>query len=179
MMVIVSHRPRQPPAPTTSSPQWLDEAYRQIDPALRRYLAAVAGARGEDLASQVWVDATAASRRFHGDVAAFRRLVFTIARRRVVDHRRRWWQWKVVLLADLPDGADDGGWDGSSEATLALIRTLPKAQAEVVFLRVLAGLSASDVAEIAGRSAQAVRVMQHRALTALAATLNAEQAEPR
>jgi RNA polymerase sigma-70 factor, ECF subfamily len=179
MMVAVHHQPRQPAGQTTSPPQWLAEAYRQIDPALRRYLAAVAGARGDDLESQVWVDATAASSRFHGDLAAFRRLVFTIARRRLVDHRRRWWQRRVVLVADLPDGADDCGWDGSSEAALALIRSLPKAQAEVVFLRVLAGLSAADVAEITGRSAQAVRVMQHRALTALAVRLNSDQEEPR
>jgi RNA polymerase sigma-70 factor (ECF subfamily) len=176
---VVNHQPRQPAGPTTSPPEWLEEAYRQIDPALRRYLAAVAGARGEDLVSQVWVDATAASDRFHGDLAAFRRLVFTIARRRLVDHRRRWWQRRVVLVAELPDGADGRSWDGSSEAALALIRSLPKAQAEVVFLRVLAGLSAADVAEITGRSAQAVRVMQHRALTALAVTVNSERDEHR
>jgi RNA polymerase sigma factor (sigma-70 family) len=179
MMVAVNHQPRQPAGRTSSSPQWLAEAYRQIDPALCRYLAAVAGARGEDLASQVWVDATAASGRFHGDLEAFRRLVFTIARRRLVDHRRRWWQRRVVLVADVPDSADDRGWDGSSETALALIRALPKAQADVVFLRVLAGLSAADVAEITGRSAQAVRVMQHRALTALAVTLNSERDEQR
>jgi RNA polymerase sigma-70 factor, ECF subfamily len=178
-MVIVTDPLRQPAGPTSSPPQWLDEAYRQIDPALRRYLAAVAGAGGEDLASQAWLDATAASGRFHGDLAAFRRLVFTIARRRLADHRRRWWQRRVVLFAEPPDGADHRGWDGSSEAAVALITTLPRAQAEVVFLRVLAGLSAADVAEITGRSAQAVRVMQHRALTALAVTLNAEQDAPR
>jgi RNA polymerase sigma-70 factor (ECF subfamily) len=45
---------------------------------------------------------------------------------------------------------------------------LPRPQAEVVLLRVLAGFSAEDVAEMTGRSPGAVRVLQHRALRRLA-----------
>jgi RNA polymerase sigma-70 factor (ECF subfamily) len=157
--------------PACPPPAWLDEAYRAIDPALRRYLRAVAGGAGEDLASQVWVDATTASTGFAGDVEAFRRLVFTIARRRVVDHRRRWWQRRVTLMGTTPERPDGARWDGSSGAAVDMVRRLPPAQAEVVFLRVLAGLSAAEVAEITGRTPEAVRVMQHRALTALARTL--------
>lgn len=178
-MVAVNHEPRHQSGGPASPPRWLDEAYRQIDPPLRRYLAAVAGSGGDDLASQVWLDATAASARFQGDLAAFRRLVFTIARRRMVDHRRRWWQRRVVLVADPPESAGGPAWDGSADAAMRWIRRLPKAQAEVVFLRVLAGLTAGEVAEITGRSPQAVRVMQHRALSALAAGLDRDQGQAR
>lgn len=154
--------------------EWLESAYRQIDPALRRYLTAVAGERGDDLGSQVWVEAVAASGTCEGGLDGLRRLVFTIARRRLVDHRRRWWQRRVTLMADPPADSEDG-WDGSGERALELIRRLPAAQAEVVFLRVIAGLSAAEVAEVTGRSAEAVRVMQHRALNRLAALLQSDE----
>jgi RNA polymerase sigma-70 factor (ECF subfamily) len=164
------------PRTSGANDRWVESAYREIDPALRRYMGAVAGERGDDLASQVWLEAIAASGTCQGGVEGFRRLVFTIARRRLVDHRRRWWQRRVTLMADPPAGAA-GGWDGASERAVELIRRLPTAQAEVVFLRVIAGLSAAEVAEVTGRSAEAVRVMQHRALNRLATVLRSEEEE--
>jgi len=166
--------------PLSSAPRepadWLDRAYREIDSPLRRYLAAMAGDRGDDLASQVWVEAIGAGATCEGGLDGFRRLVFTIARRRLLDHRRRWWQRRVILMAEPP--VESGvHWDGSADRAVDLIRRLPKAQAEVVFLRVLAGLSAAEVAEVTGRSAEAVRVMQHRALSVLAAVLRSEDRE--
>src|SRR5437763_1796603 len=107
--------------------EWVESAYRQIDPALRRYLGAMAGERGDDLASQVWVEAIAVSGTCEGGVDGLRRLVFTIARRRLVDHRRRWWQRRVTLMADPPAGTADV-WDGGAERALDLIRRLPRAQ---------------------------------------------------
>jgi RNA polymerase sigma-70 factor, ECF subfamily len=155
----------------SAPPGWLDEAYRQIDPPLRRYLRASVTGGGEDIVSQVWVEATAASLEFAGGVDDFRRLVFTIARRRLVDHRRRWWQRRVTLMGTVPERPDEQTGDGSGDRAVELVRRLPRAQAEVVFLRVIAGLSASEVAAITGRTPEAVRVMQHRALTALARIL--------
>ncbi len=161
----------RPHVPACPPPAWLDQAYRAIDAPLRRYLHAVARGGADDLASQVWLEATAASVGFAGDIDGFRRLVFTIARRRVVDHRRRWWQRRVTLVGAVPDRIDPAAWDGSGGQAVEVIRRLPRAQAEIVFLRVIAGLSAGEVAEITGRTPEAVRVMQHRALTALARML--------
>ena len=59
--------------------RWVESAYRQIDPALRRYMGAVVGEHGDELASQVWVEAIAASGSCEGGVEGLRRLVFTIA----------------------------------------------------------------------------------------------------
>ena len=68
-----------------------------------RYLGAVVGRSvAEDVASQVWVEVVAGAGAFRGDSAAFRRWVLTTARRRALDHRRRWWQRSVVLR---PPGA--------------------------------------------------------------------------
>jgi RNA polymerase sigma-70 factor, ECF subfamily len=61
---------------------------------------------------------------------------------------------------------DDAAADGA-QAAAALIARLPRAQAEVVLLRVVGGLSGEEVARITGRSEGAVRVIQHRALRRL------------
>jgi RNA polymerase sigma-70 factor (ECF subfamily) len=52
------------------------------------------------------------------------------------------------------------------------VASLRPDEAEIVVLRVIAGLSAKDVAAITGRSAGAVRVIQHRALRRLAGLLD-------
>lgn len=142
---------------------------------LIRYLRAVVGREAaEDVASQVWVEVVAGAASFRGDEAAFRRWVFATARRRALDHRRRWWQRSVVLRPpgayelDQPAMDPDGAADA---AAVARIMQLPPAQAEVVLLRVLGGFSAEEVAEITGRSAGSVRVIQHRALRGLAREL--------
>ena len=48
------------------------------------------------------------------------------------------------------------------------MRRLPPLQAEVVLLRVVAGLPVSEVADVLGRTPGAVRVAAHRGLRALA-----------
>jgi RNA polymerase sigma-70 factor, ECF subfamily len=152
------------------------EAFEGIQADLIRYLRAVVGGDvAEDVASQVWVEVVAGAPSFRGDTAAFRRWVFATARRRGLDHRRRWWQRAVVLrppgayeldrtVADEPLGDEEA-------VAVARIRRLPATQAEVVLLRVLCGFSADEVAEITGRSPGSVRVVQHRALRRLASEL--------
>ena len=152
------------------------EAYASVQGDVVRYLGAVVGRSvAEDVASQVWVEVVAGAGEFRGDADAFRRWVLTTARRRALDHRRRWWQRAVVLR---PPGAfeldrpvvDPELGDDVSEA-VARIKRLPRAQAEVILLRVLGGYSAEEVAELTGRSPGAVRVIQHRALRRLAREL--------
>jgi RNA polymerase sigma-70 factor (ECF subfamily) len=90
-------------------------------------------------------------------------------------HARR----PVWLTADTEDldrpGADDTATAAldnlSTEAAVALIATLPRAQAEVIALRFIAGLDVGQVARIVGKRPGAVRVAAHRGLRALAAQL--------
>ena len=155
------------------------EAYASVNGDVVRYLGAVVG-RGvaEDVASQVWVEVVAGAGRFRGDQAAFRRWVLATARRRALDHRRRWWQRSVVLRPpgafelDQPVLDDELGSD--TVAAVARIKRLPAVQAEVILLRVLGGYSAEEVAEMTGRTPGAVRVIQHRALRRLAKELEGE-----
>jgi RNA polymerase sigma-70 factor (ECF subfamily) len=57
------------------------------------------------------------------------------------------------------------------EAVRRIVKLLPKDQAEIVLLRVVAGLPVDEVAAITGRRPGTVRVLQHRALRRLAERL--------
>lgn len=164
--------------------EWaLAALYQEFHPGLLRYLRAQEPNDGEDLVTETWLDAAAGLDRFQGDECAFRRWLFTIARRRLIDHRRRrqrspYSGTGVDALGGRP-GPDDT--EGAvlaayeTEAALARIAALPPDQAEVILLRVLAGLDVADVAEIVGKKPGAVRVLQHRALHRLAEQLARER----
>lgn len=154
----------------------LEAAFRAVHPDLVAYLRVVVGSSAEDVASQTWVDALAAADRFSGDADDLRRWLFTTARRRAIDHRRRWWQRRVTPLP--PDqfepaaaAADETEDREATRWALSQIARLQADQSEVVLLRVVAGFTADDVAAITGRTATAVRVIQHRALRRLAREL--------
>ena len=59
----------------------------------------------------------------------------------------------------------------ATAAAAFVVATLPRDQAEIVLLRVLGGLSVEQVAEMLGKRAGTVRVLQHRALRRLHAEL--------
>jgi len=155
--------------------------WRDLHPRILRYLrVAVGDSDAEDLGSDVWLEVARGLGRFDGDASAFSAWVFTIARRRVIDVGRRVQRRRTDPMS--PQQIDRGHDEapGELEARLALdvalrrVARLPRDQAEVVALRVLAGLSAEPVAEILGKSAGAVRVLQHRGLRRLANELAAE-----
>jgi RNA polymerase sigma-70 factor (ECF subfamily) len=156
--------------------------YRAVQPLLLRYLGQKAPGHEQDLASETWLAAAQSLPRFEGDFARFRALLFTIARRRVVDHyRRQGRRPRAVVLEEEADFADlrPGPEDlveqmSASEAVAALVGSLPEAQAEVILLRVLAGLSVEEAAQVMGRSAGSVRILQHRALRRLAKKFQGE-----
>jgi RNA polymerase sigma-70 factor, ECF subfamily len=156
--------------------------YREFYPRLLRYLRAREPVEGEDLASEAWLDAARGLDRFSGGEEAFRRWIFTIAHRRLIDLRRRRSRSARAVgalreFADRPDveGADAPVLAASeTEAALTRIASLPSDQADVVLLRVVAGLEVADVARILGKKPGTVRVLQHRALHRLAEQLARE-----
>lgn len=154
--------------------------YDQIQPALLRYLRWQEASVAEDLASEVWLAVAEGLRRFEGDEAAFKGWIFTIARRRLADHRRRAARRNIRALptgALSPVIADDDPADlvtsrmSAQDAIAALTLALPREQAEIVLLRVVAGLPVEEVARVVGKKAATVRVIQHRALRRLASQL--------
>jgi RNA polymerase sigma-70 factor (ECF subfamily) len=152
--------------------------FDRTQPALLRYLRALAPTAADDIASETWLSIVRDLRSFHGDEKAFRAWVLTIGRHRMVDARRADARQLAVPMAELPAPGDAPVAPDTSELVveqadtrraLALIATLPPDQAEAILLRVVAGLEVAQVADIMGRSPGAVRVLTHRGLRTLAA----------
>jgi RNA polymerase sigma-70 factor (ECF subfamily) len=70
-----------------------------------------------------------------------------------------------------PDAADLALEQIDTRSALSLVARLPAHQAEVVLLRVVAGLDNETVARLLGRSPGAVRVAAHRGLRRMAGIL--------
>ena len=153
--------------------------WADLNPALLRYLRLEPGRSAEDLAAETWVSVVKGLSRFRGDETAWRAWVFTTARRRALDEARRRSRRPrsvtVDALGDLP--APEPTDDDVADA-LALLALLPAAQAEVIALRVIAGLPVDTVAALVGRTPGAVRVAAHRGLRTLARELGGRGAVP-
>lgn len=168
--------------------QWgFEELYRGLHAYVLRFIRLQAPREAEDLAAETWMNVASALDRFSGDEAAFRSWVFTIARRRVVDHIRRSSRrpGDYRPMAEERDGPAPDDTESTAMAALATedalarIGGLPPDQAEILLLRVLGGLSADQVGGIVGKLAGTVRVLQHRALKRLAQDLATQDVTPR
>ena len=134
----------------------------------------------DDLAAEVWLGVAQGIARFEGGRSDFTAWIFSIARRRLADHRRRAARRRTAVAAPetfepIVDPVDSerlvvGRVDGAAAAAL-IARLLPPAQAEVVLLRVLADLDVDHVARLLGQTPNWVRVNQHRAMRRLAEKL--------
>lgn len=162
--------------------EWaMAELYRALNPALLRYLRHRVPEAAEDLAAECWLAVSKVVGTFEGDAADLRAWLFGVAHRRVADH----WRTKARRPRSIPleEGAEwpagvltapDPGEmvvDAMSaqSAVRSLVQGLSEEQAEVVLLRVVAGLSVDQVAALLGKRPGAIRVVQHRALRRIAA----------
>jgi RNA polymerase sigma-70 factor, ECF subfamily len=153
--------------------------WRDGNPVLLRYLRVIAPGAAEDVAAETWVQVVRGLPGFRGDEQAWRSWLFTTARRRAIDEGRRRSRHPEVPLAEVQGTREPRTQDAElaamenlgTAAAISVISTLPPLQAEVILLRVLAGLDAETVATLLGRSPGAVRVAAHRGLRRLAQTL--------
>ncbi|MEO8518333.1 MAG: RNA polymerase sigma factor [Dermatophilaceae bacterium] len=156
---------------------WLD-----VNPALVRYLRVFSGEVDEDVAAETWVTVVRGLARFRGDEMAWRGWVFTTARRRAVDEGRKRARRRTAVASEpgdpagafAPDPAQSVLEDLDTEAALALVSRLAPLQAEVIVLRVIAGMDVESVARLVGRRPGAVRVAAHRGLRRLAQIMATE-----
>lgn len=157
--------------------------FRDLQPALIRYLRVMTRTAAEDLAAETWLDVVKGLARFSGDEAGFRSWVFTIARRRHIDVLRSMSRRPEEVSTEGADRSECGLQDpvvlaveekSELETALKTIARLPSAQAEVVMLRAVAGLSVAEVADVVGRRPGAVRILAHRGLRRLAEELAAK-----
>lgn len=163
--------------------------FRAVQPVLLRYLGGLtynlADGTADDVAADTWVQVVRGIGRFRGDEQGFRAWVFTIARARLVDARRRSGRLPVPedveqRLADVavPSAEDSAEVLFTTERALALVGSLPPAQAEVVLLRYVAGFDVKGTARILGKGEGAVRVTAHRALRKLEGMLDGSVDRP-
>jgi RNA polymerase sigma-70 factor (ECF subfamily) len=162
----------------------LGALYRQLFPAVLAYLRARDPNDAEDLTSEVFLNVAEGLQRFTGDESSFRGWVFTIARRRAVDAARRRSRRStdpvpIESLTQMPDKVDTAAEATArfeTDAAAAVVRRLPERQADVVMLRVIAGLSVAETAAALRTRPGTVRVLQHRALRRLAELLDEDSA---
>lgn len=158
------------------------DAYRIVQPGLLGYLRGLVGDDAEDVASDAWLEIARDLGRFRGDGAGFRGWTATIARHRALDHlrRRRARPQGTTLEQDVldlpgPHSTHDQALESiTTEQALALLRRLPRDQAEAVLLRVVVGLDGPAAARVLGKRPGAVRTAAHRGLKRLARELGAE-----
>ena len=158
--------------------QWAAEVlFIDLQPRLLRFLRSAEPRVADDLAGEVWLGIAQGLHSFEGDLVGFRSWVFTIARRRLTDHRRRGARRATdpfepesftehAADVDVADLALDAL--SAQQAADLIAAVLPADQAEVLLLRVLGDLDVAHVAQVLDRTPNWVRVTQHRALRRLA-----------
>jgi RNA polymerase sigma-70 factor (ECF subfamily) len=152
------------------------ELWRELQPRLLRYLRVQGNDSYEDIAAETWLQIVRDLPNFIGTADGFRGWLFTIARHRAIDAARARAARPAVPVADISAaGVTTPARSAESEAmeristddAINLVASLPAEQAEMVALRVIAGLDVAAVAGIVGKSPGAVRVSVHRGLRAL------------
>lgn len=153
------------------------ELWRWLNPPLLRWLAIVAPTGREDVAAEVWTSVIRGLDSFDGGEREFRGWLFTIARRRAIDWGRGRRRQPVMVTLD---GVETSGdidpselivGEVAVETAIAMLRQLHPDQADVVALRVIAGLTVAETASVVNKSEGAVRVLCHRGLRSLARRL--------
>jgi RNA polymerase sigma-70 factor (ECF subfamily) len=172
---LVGARRREPAAIT--------RIYTAYAPALFRFFVAAVGDRptAEDLTGDVFKSAIEGLPRFCGPVEALGGWLFQIAHHDLSDYRRRQARNLVQPLDDLlEEVALAGGAIDPEELALervegdrmlAALRQLTSDQREVLLLRLVADLTAPQVAGILHKSTEAVKALQHRGLASLTRVL--------
>jgi RNA polymerase sigma-70 factor (ECF subfamily) len=172
---LVGARRREPAAIT--------RIYTAYAPALFRFFVAAVGDRptAEDLTGDVFKSAIEGLPRFCGPVEALGGWLFQIAHHDLSDYRRRQARNLVQPLDDLlEEVALAGGAIDPEELALervegdrmlAALRQLTSDQREVLLLRLVADLTAPQVAGILHKSTEAVKALQQRGLASLTRVL--------
>ena len=156
-------------------PAGVEAVYRRYAPAVLGWFRSRVGdgALAEDLTGDAFVAVIAALPSYTGGPEAFAGWLFTLVRRDFVDHLRRTSRRPELLLAEpvdtelAPDTADQVLARADSASVRAALAKLSPDQQEVLVLRVVAGLTANEVAAQTGRSVGAVKALQHRGLDSL------------
>jgi RNA polymerase sigma-70 factor (ECF subfamily) len=149
----------------------------ELQPRLLRYLQALGCDDVDDVASETWLQVIRDLRKFRkGGADEFRAWLFTIGRHRAIDAARSRIRFrdKVLVGEAVPQRLTNGSpvedevlHGLSTRQAVTLVAGLSRDQADVVALRVIAGLDTDAVARILRKSPGAVRAALHRGLRTL------------
>lgn len=151
----------------------LDRIYRYI------YYRVGSNTDSEDLTEQVFLKAWEAIDRYEARGVPFVAWLYRLAHNLVIDHYR---SRRVTIPLEEVGEAEEPGMDvvdaveeklDAEEIRVALRKLSPEHQ-QLIVLRFVEGLSHAEVAHITGKSEGATRVVQYRALQALARALQSE-----
>jgi RNA polymerase sigma-70 factor, ECF subfamily len=157
-----------------------ESLFRALGAPVAGYLRARRVSDPDGLANEVFLRAFRTIHTFRGDGNRFRSWIFTIAHHAAVDDSRR--RRRRVSEASLDRAPETSGGDVETEvlANLAhdrvqqLLSTLSSDQRDVLLLRVVADRSVSETAAVLGKSHEAVKALQHRALATLHRTISSD-----
>ncbi len=152
------------------------ELYDELAPVLLGYLVTQRAPSPEDLVSEVFLQLVRDLPSFAGSEANFRSWVFTVAHHRLIDARRHHQRRPsdatetATIERHLPAEEEVEASvleDITTEELDVLLSTLTEDQRNVLYLRVVGGLSLPEVGAVLGKQHESVRALQKRALASL------------
>jgi RNA polymerase sigma-70 factor (ECF subfamily) len=148
-----------------------ERLWRELAPGVSGYLRGRGTPDADDVTSEVFLAAFQQIGAFDGDGLKFRSWLFTIAHHKGVDALRRTGRtpnnepYLPELDPRLTESAEAAAITGiESDQIRQLLATLTTDQADVMLLRVLGGLTVTEIAELTGRTPGAVKQLQRRAV---------------
>jgi RNA polymerase sigma-70 factor, ECF subfamily len=158
----------------------MDGLVAQLRPRVFRYVLArvLDPHTADDVTQEVAMTVMSALPRYVDQGRPVTAWVFGIAANKVREERRAAARRRETSVDTITDHTSDERLEPEQVAlrldaarqVASMLATLPEQQAEILRLRIAAGLSADETAAVLGMSAGAVRVAQHRALSRLRAS---------
>lgn len=160
--------------------------FREYSGPVTGYVASRGAREPEDLASEIFIKVANNIHNFDGDESSFRSWIFVIAHRRLIDERRA--VGRKPDFTELPTDYSPNGAAGNVESeALELLVTeelkdafevLTDGQRDVLALRMIAGLTLAETAELIDKKVGAVKALQRRALETLQREIDIEHVTP-
>lgn len=150
---------------------WRD-IHRMLAPSILGYLRMNGARDPEDVMGEVFLHMARKIRAFSGSPSGFRSWVFTIAHHRMVDDHRSRTRRPLTLVENLPeveaDPADLEAFDNmGTQRVRDLLALLTEDQRNVLLLRLVAGLTIEEIADLIGKNVGSTKQLQRRGLNAL------------
>jgi RNA polymerase sigma-70 factor (ECF subfamily) len=163
--------------------QALAQLYDSYFPRVYRYIHARTGssAEAEDITEETFLRMLSGIGDFEWRQAPFAAWLFRIARNQVISHarkngaRRHDAPLAESIMDTRPDPLSEVESRLSFEEVLKAANLLSSAQREVILLRFAVGLSVNDTAQVLGKRAGNVKVLQHKAIARLQKLLGVPQ----